>query len=177
MAKVVEYDGQMPKIDPEAFLAPGVWVIGRVELEQKVNVWTGTIIRGDDDTITIGKATTVLENCLIEAPSGMPVQIGKETMISHGAIVHGAQIGDRVLIGIGAIVLDGAKIGDGSIIGAGALISPRTVIPTGKLVLGAPGKVVRDVELADVEALNRECLRTLAKAEKYRAIYREMGLI
>ena len=176
MAHIVEFDGQRPKIDPTAFLAPEVWIIGRVELREKVNVWTGTIIRGDDDTVVIGNYTTVLEHCLIEAPAGMSVCIGEEVIISHGATVHGAQIGDRVLVGIGAIILDGSKVGDGSIIGSGTLVSPRTQIPPGKLVLGIPGKAVRDIEEADTEVINRERVRTLAKAEKYRIIYQRMGL-
>ena len=84
MARIVEFDGYRPKIDPTAFLAPEVWIIGRVELREKVNIWTGTVIRGDDDTVVIGRQTTVLEHCLIEAPAGMPVYIGEEVIISHG---------------------------------------------------------------------------------------------
>jgi len=176
VAHIVEYEGQKPKIDPTTFLAPDVWVIGRVELGEKVNVWTGTVIRGDDDTVVIGKHTSILEYCLIEAPTGMPVHIGEDAIISHGAIVHGAQIGDRTVVGIGAIVLDGAKVGEGSIIGSGALVSPRTEIPPGKLVLGIPGKAVRDVEAAEVQAMRREHERTLAKAEKYKTIYEGIGV-
>jgi len=175
MMHIVEFDGQRPKVDPSAFLAPDVWIIGRVELGERVNVWTGTIIRGDDDSVIVGKRTTILENCLIEAPTGMPVHIGEDAILSHGAVVHGAQLGDRVVVGIGATVLDGAKVGDGSIIGSGALVSPRTEIPAGKLVLGIPGKVIRDVEAADTQMMNREHERTLAKAEKYRVIYQRMN--
>jgi carbonic anhydrase/acetyltransferase-like protein (isoleucine patch superfamily) len=176
MAHVVEFKGQKPKIDPTVFLAPEVWIIGRVELGERVNIWMETVIRGDDDTVVIGKRTTVLEHCLIEAPTGMPVRIGEDVIVSHGAIVHGAQIGDRTVVGIGAIVLDGAKVGEGSIIGSGALVSPRTEIPPGKLVLGIPGKIVRDVETADIQAMNREHERTLVKAEKYKIMYQNMGV-
>jgi carbonic anhydrase/acetyltransferase-like protein (isoleucine patch superfamily) len=177
MARIVEFDGQRPKIDSTTFLAPDVWIIGGVELREKVNVWSGTIIRGDDDTVVVGRQATILEHCIIEAPTGSPVSIGEDSIISHGVTVHGAQIGDRALVGIGAIVLDGSKVGDGSIIGSGALVSQRTEIPPGKLVIGIPGKVVRDVEAADIETMNRERERTLAKAEKYKVIYRRMGLI
>jgi len=174
VAHVVEFEGKKLSIDPTAFLAPDVWIIGRVELGERANIWTGTVIRGDDDTVVIGKRTTVLEHCLIEAPTGMPVHIGEDVIVSHGAIVHGAQIGDRAVVGIGAIVLDGAKVGDGSIIGSGALVSPRAEIPSEKLVLGIPGKVVREVEEADVQAMKREHERTLAKADKYKVIYQRM---
>ena len=177
MARIVEFNGQRPKIDPTVFLAPDAWIIGGVELREQVNVWSGTIIRGDDDTVIAGKRTTILEHCIIEAPTGSPVRIGENAIISHGATVHGAQIGDYTLVGIGAIVLDGSKVGDGSIIGSGALVPQRTEIPPGKLVIGIPGKVVRDVEEADTETMNRERERTLAKAEKYKTIYRRMGLI
>ena len=176
MAHLVEFEERKPKIDPTVFLAPDVWIIGSVELGERVNVWTGTVIRGDDDTVVIGKRTTILEHCLIEAPTGMPVRIGEDVILSHGAVVHGAQIGDRAVVAIRATVLDGAKIGEDSIIGSGALVSPRTEIPAGKLVLGVPGKVVRDVEEADVQAMSRERERTLAKAEKYRIVYRKMGV-
>lgn len=125
----------------------------------------------------VGKRTTVLKQCLIEAPMGTPVRIGEDALISHGAIVHGAQIGDRALVGIGAIVLDGVKVGEGSIIGSGALVTSRTEVPPGKLVLGIPGKVVRDVRESDFEMVKREHKRTLAKAEKYRAIYQKIGLL
>ncbi|MFB0543356.1 MAG: gamma carbonic anhydrase family protein [Candidatus Bathyarchaeia archaeon] len=140
MAHIVEFEGQKPKVDPTVFLAPGVWVIGRVELGERVNVWTGTVIRGDDDTVIVGRRTIILEQCLIEAPAGMPVHIGEEALISHGAIVHGAQIGDGVLVGIGAIVLDGAKVGEGSIVGSGALVTPGTEIPPGSWSWGFLGR-------------------------------------
>jgi carbonic anhydrase/acetyltransferase-like protein (isoleucine patch superfamily) len=176
LAHVVEFEGQKPKIDLTVFLAPEVWIIGRVELGERVNIWTGTVIRGDDDTVVIGKHTTVLEHCLIEAPTGTPVRIGEDVIVSHGAIVHGAQIWGRAVVGIGAIVLDGAKVDEGSIIGSGALVSPRTEIPLGKLVLGIPRKVVRDVEAAEVQAMRQEHERTLAKAEKYKTVYERMGV-
>ncbi len=174
MARIIEFNGHRPKIDPTVFLAPDVWVIGRVELREGVNVWTGTVIRGDDNTVVIDRRATVLEQCLIEAPLGGPVTIGEDALISHGVIIHGAQVGPRALVGIGAIVLDGAKIGEGSIIGAGALVPPRMEVPSGKLVLGIPGKVIRDVRESEVERVAEEHRRTLEKAEKYKVIYQKM---
>jgi len=136
-----------------------------------VNVWTNAVIRGDDDSVIIGRQTTILEHCLIEAPAEKPVRIGEDVLVSHGAIVHGAQIGNKVLVGIGAIVLDGVRIGDGSIIGSGALVPPRTKIPARKLVIGIPARLIRDVETAELDLLKQEHDRTLVKAEKYRSIY------
>jgi len=167
----VEFEGRKPKVDATAFLAPGSWVIGDVTLRENANVWTGAVVRGDDDTVVVGARSTILENCVVEAPTGSPVSIGEDTIVSHSAVVHGSRIGSRVLVGIGAIVLDGAEVGDGAIVGSGALVSPRSVIPPSQLALGVPAKPVRDVTDAEWAMVAREHARTLAKAEKYKAIF------
>jgi len=118
MSKIV-FEGKEPRVHESAFLAPGSWIVGDVTIGEGSNVWMGAVVRGDDDTVRIGARTTVLENCVVEAPTGFPVEIGDNSIISHGAVVHGAKIGDRVLVGIGAMVLDGAEVGDGSIVGWG----------------------------------------------------------
>jgi len=170
---VIEFEGKKPKIHPSVFLAPGSWVIGDVTLEEDVNVWTNAVIRGDDDTVKIGARTTVLEGCLIEAPTGNPVMIGDDVIISHGATVHGATIEDGCIVGIGAIVLDNARIGSKSIIGSGALVSPRTEIPCNQLVLGVPAKPIRECREAEHEYMAKEHERTLSKAKLYKKIYAE----
>ena len=169
----VEFEGKKPKVDESVFLAPGSWVIGDVTIGEGSNIWMGAVIRGDDDSVVIGARTTVLENCVVEAPTGFPVVIGDDSIISHGAVVHGAKIGDRVLVGIGAMVLDGAEVGDGSIIGSGALVSPRSKIPPNQLVLGLPGKLVREVRDGEREYLAKEHERTYAKAKRYKEIFGE----
>ncbi|MFH1179707.1 MAG: gamma carbonic anhydrase family protein [Candidatus Bathyarchaeota archaeon] len=168
---IIEFEGKKPKVHPSVFLAPGSWVIGDVTLGEDVNVWTNAVIRGDDDTVVIGARTTVLEGCLIEAPTGNPVEIGKDVIISHGATVHGARIEDGCIVGIGAIVLDNAKIGSRSIIGSGALVSPRTEIPENQLVLGVPAKPVRECKDAEHQYMAKEHERTLSKAKVYKKIY------
>lgn len=170
---VIEFEGKKPSIHPSVFLAPGSWIIGDVTLEEDVNVWTNAIIRGDDDKVTIGARTTVLENCLIEAPTGNPVEIGADVIISHGATVHGSRIEDGSIIGIGAIVLDNASIGERSIVGSGALVSPRTQIPPNQLVLGVPAKAVRECREAEHAYMNKEHERTLSKAKIYKEIYKK----
>ena len=169
----VEFEGRKPKVDESVFLAPGSWVIGDVTIGEGSNIWMGAVIRGDDDSVVIGARTTVLENCVVEAPTGFPVEIGDDSIISHGAVVHGAKIGDRVLVGIGAMVLDGAEVGDGSIVGSGALVSPRSKIPPNQLVLGLPGKPVREVRDGEREYLAKEHERTYTKAKKYKEIFGE----
>ncbi|MCW4012544.1 MAG: gamma carbonic anhydrase family protein [Candidatus Bathyarchaeota archaeon] len=170
---VIEFEGKKPKIHPSVFLAPGSWVIGDVTLDEDVNIWTNAVVRGDDDSVVIGARTTVLENCLIEAPTGNPVEIGEDVIISHGATVHGAKIEDGCIVGIGAIVLDNAKIGAKSIIGSGALVSPRTEIPENQLVLGMPAKPVRECKEAEHSYMAKEHERTLSKAKVYKEIYKK----
>jgi carbonic anhydrase/acetyltransferase-like protein (isoleucine patch superfamily) len=170
---VIEFEGKKPKIHPTVFLAPGSWVIGDVTLDKDVNIWTNAVIRGDDDKVSIGARTTVLEGCLVEAPTGNPVGIGSDVIISHGAIVHGAIIEEGCIVGIGAIVLDNAKIGSRSIIGSGALVSPRTEILSNQLVLGVPAKPVRECRESEHEYMAREHERTLSKAKIYKKIYEE----
>lgn len=172
MSKVV-FEGKEPKIHESVFLAPGSWVIGDVTIGEGSNVWMGTVVRGDDDTVRIGARTTVLENCVIEAPTGFPVEIGDDSIVSHGAIVHGARIGNRVLVGIGAIVLDGAEVGDGSIVGSGALVPPGSKIPPNQFALGLPAKPVREVRDGEREYLAKEHKRTYTKAKRYKEIFGE----
>lgn len=170
---VIEFEGKKPKIHPSVFLAPGSWVIGDVTLGEDVNIWTNAVVRGDDDSVVIGARTTVLENCLVEAPTGNPVEIGEDVIISHGATVHGAKIEDGCIVGIGAIVLDNAKIGAKSIVGSGALVSPRTEIPENQLVLGMPAKPVRECKEAEHSYMAKEHERTLSKAKVYKEIYKK----
>lgn len=168
---IVEFEGKKPKIHPSVFLAPGSWVIGDVTLDEDVNVWTNAVIRGDDDSVKIGARTTVLEGCLIEAPTGNPVEIGENVIISHSGVVHGAKVGDGCIIGIGAIVLDNARIGIKSIIGSGALVSPKTKILENQLVLGIPAKPIRECYDAEHQYMAKEHERTLSKAKVYKKIF------
>ena len=168
---VIEFEGKKPKVHPSVFLAPGSWVIGDVTLEEGANVWTGAVVRGDDDSVTVGKNTTILENCLVEAPTGTPVVIGEDSLISHGATVHGAKIGSKCLVGVGAIVLDGSVIGDGCIVAAGAVCSPKTHLPANQLALGIPAKPFREIGDKDREAYLRELQRTGAKSKRYKTMY------
>ena len=172
MSKIA-FEGKEPRVHESAFLAPGSWVVGDVTIGEGSNIWMGAVVRGDDDTVRIGARTTVLENCVVEAPTGFPVEIGDDSIISHGAVVHGAKIGNKVLVGIGAMVLDGAEVGDGSIVGSGALVPPRSKIPPDQLVLGLPGKPVREVRDGEREYLAKEHERTYSKAKRYKEIFGE----
>ncbi|MGA3199347.1 MAG: gamma carbonic anhydrase family protein [Halobacteriota archaeon] len=127
------------------FIAPTATVIGNVTIAPGSSVWFGAVIRSDMASIQIGRNTSVQDNAVVHVREGIETKIGDQVTMGHGAIVHGAQIEDTVLIGIGAIILDRARIGKGSIVGAGAVVTEGTQIPRCSLVLGVPGKVVREV--------------------------------
>ena len=167
---IIEYNGLKPRVDPSAYIDPMARVFGDVRIGENVVVLFGTIIRGDDDSVEIGKDTAILENSLVEAPKGHPVTIGRGVLVSHGAIIHGATVGDRALVGIGAIVLDGARIGEEAIVAAGALVPPGKEIPPRTLALGIPAKPVRELSDDDIETVRRELSQVHSKAVAYRRI-------
>jgi len=158
---IYELDGIAPEIAEDCWIAPDANVIGRVVLETGASVWFGCTIRGDNEEIRIGQGSNVQENCVFHTDPGCPLSIGADCTIGHKAMLHGCTIGDGSLIGMGATVLNGAKIGKGCLIGAGALVTENKVIPDGSLVMGAPGKVVRQLDEAAQAGL-------LASAEHYR---------
>ena len=125
------------------FLADTARVMGEVHLERDVTVWYGAVIRGDVAEIAIGTGTNVQDNCVIHCDSGVPNTIGSHVTIGHGATVHGKQVGDGTLIGMGATILGETIIGKGCLVAAGALVTPGTIVPDGMVIMGVPGKIVR----------------------------------
>ena len=145
-------DGLSPELPAEGtyWIAPTATVIGKVRLGEGVGVWFGAVLRGDYEPIVVGANTNLQEHVMLHTDPGFPVTIGAGCTIGHRAIVHGCTIGDNVLIGMGAIVLNGAKIGDNSLIAAGALVAEGREIPAGSLVLGVPGKIVRQLTADEI---------------------------
>lgn len=133
----------MGKIDPTAFIHPTAVVLGDVTLGARVSIWPTAVLRGDSDVITIGDDSNVQDGAVIHADEGIPTHIGKRVGIGHRAIVHGSRVDDDVLIAMGAILLNGVHIGSGSIIGAGAVCTEGKRIPENSLVIGVPGRIVR----------------------------------
>jgi carbonic anhydrase/acetyltransferase-like protein (isoleucine patch superfamily) len=127
------------------FIAENATVLGDVEMGDSVSIWFGAVVRGDRDRITIGDMSNVQDNAVIHTSAGFPVRIGREVSIGHGAILHGCTIEDRVLVGMGAIVLNGAVVGRDSLLGAGTVVTEGAVIPPGSIVVGVPGKVIKQV--------------------------------
>jgi len=172
MRNIYGFKGRKPIIGVDVYIDPMSRVIGDVEIGDYSVILFGSIIRGDDDRILIGRRVAILEHCIVEAPKGNPVYVGDETLISHGAIVHGAKVGKNVLVGIGAIILDGSNIGDNSIIAAGSLVPPGKDIPPNSIAMGIPAKVVREVTENDLEMVKGELEAVLEKSRYYRMLFK-----
>jgi carbonic anhydrase/acetyltransferase-like protein (isoleucine patch superfamily) len=159
---IYELDGVRPKIDPTAWVAPTAVLIGNVIVGPRANIWFGAVLRGDNEPIVVGEGSNIQENSVLHTDMGSPLTIGANCTIGHKAMLHGCTIADGSLIGMGATLLNGAKIGAGSLVGACALVTEGKEIPPGSLVMGAPAKVVRELDAA-AQA------RLLKSAEGYRA--------
>lgn len=147
------------------YLAEGAVVKGDVTCGNDASVWYNATVRGDSNPITIGERTNVQDNAVIHVELTHPVKIGNDVTIGHSAIVHGCEVGDNTLIGMGAIILNGAKIGKNCIIGAGALVTQNSVIPDGTLAFGNPAKVIRKLTPQEIES-NKENALHYVKAAK-----------
>lgn len=145
---IYSLDGIEPNLPEKGsyWIANNAQVMGKVTLSTGVGIWFGAVLRGDNEMISIGKRTNVQENCTLHTDMGFPLDVGEGCTIGHNAILHGCQLGDNTLIGMGATVLNGAKIGKNCIVGAGALITENKVIPDNSLVVGSPGKVIRQID-------------------------------
>jgi len=164
-------DGVAP-ITPENgdyWVAPSAFVIGDVQLHQGVGIWFGCTLRGDGEKITIGVGSNVQENVVMHTDKGFPLTVGTNCTVGHKAMLHGCTIGDNSLIGMGATVLNGARIGKNCLIGAGALVTENKVIPDGSLVVGAPAKVVRELDDQAIAQLTWSAEHYQANMRRFRA--------
>ncbi|MBA4489310.1 gamma carbonic anhydrase family protein [Paracoccus sp. S1E-3] len=164
-----ELDGVAPEIAADAWIAPDAQIIGRVVIEPGASIWWGAVLRGDNDEIRIGRGSNVQDLCCLHTDPGFPLTIGPDVTVGHRAMLHGCTIGAGSLIGMGATVLNGAKIGAGSLIGAAALVSEGKEIPDRVLVMGAPGRVVREIDEAQHQDLLASAARYQANAARFRA--------
>lgn len=160
--------GKCPDVAEAAFIADNAAIVGEVILKKDVTVWYGAVLRADAAAIFVDEGSNIQDNVTLHSGPGLAVRIGKKVSVGHNAIVHGAVVEDGVLIGMHATVMNGCHIGEGSIIGAGTLLPQNTVIPPRSLVMGVPGKVVREVSPAQAED-------TLNNAARYVINGREHG--
>ena len=156
-------------VDASAWIASGAVVSGEVHLAEQSSVWYGAVLRGDSAAIRVGPRTNIQDGSVVHVDHGMPTVIGADVVVGHGAIVHAATVEDGCLIGIRATVLSGAVIGRGSIVGAGAVVTEGKIIPPRSLVLGVPGRVVRQIDDAQAAKVREQAARYVAYAEMYRA--------
>lgn len=148
---IINFEGNYPKIHPSCFIAPNATVIGNVEIGEGASIWFNTVIRGDVNTIRIGKKTNIQDLCMIHvnsegSPNPTKTIIGNEVTVGHRVIIHGSTIGDRALIGMGSVLLDDVVIEEDCVIGAGSLVTEGTRIPAGHLAFGSPCKVIRPLK-------------------------------
>lgn len=158
---------QIPK-DHDYWVAPGAHVIGDVVLESATSIWFGATLRGDNERIHLGAGVNIQENCVLHTDMGYPLTIGAGCTIGHKAMLHGCMIGENSLIGMGATVLNGARIGRNCLIGAGALITEGKEIPAGSLVVGAPGRIVRQLGDPEIEGLRLSALHYQENMRRFR---------
>lgn len=153
------------------WIADTARVFGRVSLGNNCSVWFGAVLRGDADNITIGHRSNVQENAVVHVDPGYPVVIGEDCIIGHGAIIHGAQMGNHVLVGMNATVLNGAKIGNFCIIGANALVTEGMQIPDYSIVMGSPAKVVKQLSEVHIQKVKLNALAYVELSKQYLAHY------
>jgi carbonic anhydrase/acetyltransferase-like protein (isoleucine patch superfamily) len=158
-----------PQLPPEGeyWIAPTATVIGDVILNRGASVWFGAVVRGDNDPITIGRDTNIQDGSVLHSDPGEPLTIGDGVTVGHMVMLHSCEIGDNTLIGIGAVVLGRARIGKNCLIGANALITEGKEIPDGSLVMGQPGKVVRQLEPGQIEALKASAAHYVQNWKRY----------
>jgi carbonic anhydrase/acetyltransferase-like protein (isoleucine patch superfamily) len=162
-----------PRIGKRVFIAENATVIGNVEIGDDSSIWFGTILRGDVNFIKVGKCTSIQDGSVVHVTNKTyPTVIGNYVTIGHAVKLHGCTIKDNCLIGIGAIILDGAIVNENSIVAAGTLIPPNKEFPPGVLIMGFPGKVVRELTEEEIKSLHEHALRYV----KYKDEYLNMGV-
>jgi carbonic anhydrase/acetyltransferase-like protein (isoleucine patch superfamily) len=164
----VAFDG------PDVYIAPSASLVGSVVVGNDCSFWFGAVVRGDNDLVTIGERSNIQDNCVVHPDPGIPVSIGANVSVGHMAMIHGCTIGDGSLIGIGAVILNHAVIGKNSLVGAKTLIPERKSFPDGVLILGQPGKVIRELRPEEIESLGRSAESYVQKGRRYR---RELALL
>lgn len=152
---------------PESWVAPNATLVGKVKLEPRSSVWFNAVLRGDNELIRIGENSNVQDGTVMHTDMGFPLNIGKGVTIGHNAMLHGCTVGDYSLIGINAVILNGAKIGKYCIIGANSLIGEGKEIPDGSLVMGSPGKVVRELNDAQKKMLEASAAHYVHNSQRY----------
>lgn len=165
---VKTFKGKKPNLGNEVYISETAVVIGDVTLKKNSNIWFGAVLRGDEGTITVGENTNIQENCVLHVDYGNNVVIGDGCTIGHGAIIHGCNIKNNVLVGMGVIVLNGVIIGNNTIVGAGSLVTQNKEFEDGVLIFGNPAKVIRKLTKEEIEANKNACLNYLELSKEFK---------
>ncbi|MEF9962079.1 MAG: gamma carbonic anhydrase family protein [Erysipelotrichaceae bacterium] len=168
---IIDYNHYKSKIAKHTWIAKDADIIGNVEIHENVSIFFHSVLRGDNGLIVIGEGSNIQDNCTLHCDQNYPLNIGKSVSVGHNAVLHGCIIEDEVLIGMGAIVMNGARIGNHSIVAAGCLISENTIIPENSIVMGIPGKVVKQVSEQQINSI----VQTAKEYQTRGKIYEENG--
>lgn len=163
-----------PQIDETAYVFESATVIGDVRLAAHASIWPGAVLRGDNDPITIGPGSNVQDGSVLHTDVGQPLTLGENVTIGHQAMLHGCTIGDGSLVGMQAVILNGARIGRNCLIGAGALIGEGKEIPDNSVVIGRPGKILREVTPAELDGIRSGNQHYQERAAEYRATLKRL---
>lgn len=164
------FKGVAPRIHPSCFIEDSAQIIGDVELGEDCSVWFNTVIRGDVHSIRLGRRTNVQDLCMIHVEAqAFATRLGDEVTVGHHAVLHGCEVGNRVLVGMGAVLMNGVVVGDDCLIAAGALLTPGTRVPPGSLALGSPARVKRPVTAEERSWIARSAENYVRYAREHRA--------
>jgi carbonic anhydrase/acetyltransferase-like protein (isoleucine patch superfamily) len=174
---IYELDGQTPDLPPDGnyFIADTATVIGKVRLHSFASVWFGAVLRGDNEWIEIGENSNVQDNAICHTDEGFPLTIGKNCTVGHNVILHGCTLEDDALVGMGSIVMNGARIGRGSIVGAGSVITEGKEFPEHSLIIGAPARVIRTVDPAQVTAMESSARFYVGNGSRFKKGLKKIG--
>jgi carbonic anhydrase/acetyltransferase-like protein (isoleucine patch superfamily) len=170
-----ELDGVAPQLAKGAWVADSAQLIGNVLLGENASVWFGTVARGDNEPITIGRNTNVQDMSALHSDMGSPLTLGENVTIGHMVMLHGCTIGDNSLVGIGAVVLNNARIGRNCIVGAGSVVTEGKEFPDNSLIIGAPAKVVRTLDEASAAKLRANAQHYVDNSERFRKGLKKVG--
>ncbi len=154
-------------MEKNIFVAEGARLVGDVKLGNNTSIWFNAVLRGDLSSITIGENSNIQDNCTLHSDRPYPIIIGDYVSVGHNAVVHGCVIEDNCLIGINATILNNATIGENSIIGANALVTENTIIPPNSLVVGTPGKVIRELTINEINTLKSNAMEYVELSKTY----------
>ncbi len=165
---------KVPQLDPSVWIAPNATVIGDVRLAAHVSIWWNAVLRGDNDPITIGANSNIQDGSILHTDEGIPMNLGRDITVGHLVMLHGCTVGDGTLVGIKSVILNGAVIGKNCLIGANTLISEGKVIPDRSLVMGSPGKVVRELTDEQLARIAHGTAHYVDNAARYRQFLEEI---